>query len=365
MRDRGTLKLKVRTRRVRPKRHVVFLMVIGIMAYWISASKIESISEELVAHREMEQFATLTADGNLDDMDVGLDHVKKANATVTKPEKAPKVPIKTKGEVSNTAIVIVSSWKPSNPRTERIENTIQSIVQNAIGLPKTSPVFVVLDHVDDFQTRNPNFMKSNPKIHIVGPFEVLDVIRHDYPSIQYLYQTHEDYLVSAPLDHPGLIRTMSNPPKKELLEMTLFYFGDHAYTSRKCIRDRLHRWSPIRLSSETETVHAQIERNGLGAPSATSKAFLCASCLYSYTTTHLVNLEWYYHMWKAAQQHNHDNAMDTIVSTEEALTAEVQKLCERKKQLGETSGLYLYFDDRLYFGNNGLRYIGNRTIEFQ
>ena len=67
-----------------------------------------------------------------------------------------------------------------------------------------------------------------------------------------------------------------------------------------------------------------------------------------------MDFEWYHELFQVAKQNNRD----TTTTLDDSAALELRKLCESNQKNGETSLMYVFFDDRLYFGNDGLRYIG-------
>jgi len=261
---------------------------------------------------------------------------------------------------SNTAVILSTEWEPSHPSTANIDAVIRSVRNNLIGLDKTSPILLALEHeeyVDDFD-KSYSHLWPNFAIQVVGSTTVLESVRRYFPTVEYVYQLHDDLAFAEPIDHLGLIRTMEEPPREGVsaVDYVLFrYYHSEEFwqVQKRCSRHGETYKVPVRKSKNTKAIDAKIA-NSFDSAAKHGISFLCEACLYFQKMNHLAKLDWYSKLVVEASSRigsggnniNHDNSAPP--PTEEHLQSEVHRICERREHEGESTGLYLYYDGRLF-----------------
>jgi hypothetical protein len=264
---------------------------------------------------------------------------------------------------STTAVVLSTEWEPSHPSTANIDAVIRSVRNNLIGLDKTSPILLALEyeeHVDNFENKYSNLW-PNFSIQVIGSTKVLESLRRDFPTVEYVYQLHDDLAFAEPIDHLGLIRTMEEPPREGVsaVDYVLFrYFHSEEFwqVQKRCSRHGETYKIPVRKSKNTKAIDSKIANSSDSAVKH-GISFLCESCLYFQKINHLAKLDWYSKLVVEASSRigsGGDNIDDNInvksapPPTEEHLQSEVHRICKRREHEGESTGLYLYYDSRLF-----------------
>jgi len=161
----------------------------------------------------------------------------------------------------DTALIISTSWIPSLPSTDMMDQVLQSVDDYLVGLSPTAPIFVVVDHfppptpralrartqmkfrhflkeqyemdqmhatLDSYVTRlQSKYLIPNPRpIHIIpsvdhwhiggNVYKAMTLIETHYPRVQYLYYLQHDFRFIRPIPHLDLVdimrETSSQPP---------------------------------------------------------------------------------------------------------------------------------------------------------
>jgi len=160
---------------------------------------------------------------------------------------------------SNTAVILSTEWEPSHPSTANIDAVIRSVRNNLIGLDKTSPILLALEHeeyVDDFD-KSYSHLWPNFAIQVVGSTTVLENVRRYFPTVEDVYQLHDDLAFAEPIDHLGLIRTMEEPPREGVsaVDYVLFrYYHSEEFwqVQKRCSRHGETYKVPVRKSKNTK-----------------------------------------------------------------------------------------------------------------
>lgn len=212
--------------------------------------------------------------------------------------RGPKLglPVSEESSRSDTALIITTSWIPTAPSTEMIDEVVRSVDEYLIGLSSDAPLLIMVDHfpsprfpqqreklveseekheqLDEFVTslytkylsysRRPVFvLPSINHWHIGGNvYKALNLITEHFPGTEYLYSLQHDFPFIRSVDHTGLVNIM-----KEESNVNYVRFRYKKVDASKCGK--------------------RILRNG--------KATISQSRKYS-DNNHFVRLSWYKEM---------------------------------------------------------------------
>ena len=250
----------------------------------------------------------------------------------------------------DTAIIITSSWIPTNPSTNMIEAVIAS-TRYLIGLSALTPIFVTIDTfpesaftskiadkitaLEEYSTRLFQKYLTSPRVHILpgmknlhiggSVMKAMQLIELHYPSVQYLYYMQHDFPFMKEVDHAALVNIMSHHPHVNYVR-----FPKRNGIRRSCGNQTEIIYNRNATNNHVEFIHVlRTNATNNSIISLTSPLTLFPTSSYS-DNNHFVRLAWY---------------KETIASLimlqrppEFPLQVRANEMCQSNKSMG----LYLY-----------------------